>query len=110
MGTIAKEIAIAATPISGALAAAALKFDVREMTRVEPPTVTNPERIPAKAPIFVILFEKSPQMYGPMKHPETIPQEKDMRLTMIGMFCVAKIKEQAIKARQRILVSSICFF
>ena len=57
-----KEIAMAATPISGDLDAATLKLEVREMTRVAPPTVSNPERIPANAPILVIFFEKSPQM------------------------------------------------
>ena len=31
-------------------------------------------------------------------------------MTMIGMFCVAKIKEQAIKARQSRRVNSICRF
>ena len=49
-------------------------------------------------------------MYGPMKQPETIPQEKDMRLTIIGMFCVANTKEHTINARQKSLVRSICFF
>ena len=85
-GTIMKDIAIARTPISGDFDAASLKLDVNVMTRVEPPTVTRPEMIPAKAPILVILLENNPQMYGPMKHPETIPQENDMRLTIIGMF------------------------
>ena len=98
------EIAIAHTPISGDFAAAALKPEVREITSVAPPTVTRPEIIPAIAPILVIFLEKSPQMYGPIKQPETIPQENDIRLTIIGMFCVAKMNEQATKARQRILV------
>ena len=56
------EIAMAQTPISGDLAAAAEKPEFREITRVAPPTVIRPERIPAKAPIFVILFENRPQM------------------------------------------------
>ena len=42
-----------------------------------------------------------------MKQPETIPQEKDIRLTMIGMLRVAKMKEQATNTRQRSLVKSI---
>ena len=86
MGTVTKETAMAATPISGDLAAAAEKLDVSEITSVAPPTVRSPEIIPAIAPIFVIFFEKSPQMYGPIKQPETTPQEKDIRLTIIGMF------------------------
>ena len=102
-----KEIAIAATPISGDFAAAASNPDVSVITRVAPPTVTKPEIIPAYAPIFVIFLEKSPQMYGPMKQPETIPQEKDIRLTMIGMFCVAKMNEHITNARQNTLVKII---
>ena len=47
-------------------------------------------------------------MYGPIKQPETTPQEKDIRLTIIGIFCVAKMNEQATNAKQRILVKSIC--
>ena len=86
IGTMAKDIAIAATPISGDFAAAELKPDWSEITRVVMPTVRSPDITPAYAPIFVIFFENSPQMYGPMKHPETIPQEKDIRLTIIGMF------------------------
>jgi len=73
------------------------------------PTVKRPDRIPAYAPIFVIFLEKRPQMYGPIKQPETTPQEKDIRLTIIGIFCVAKMKEQATNARQRNLVRIICF-
>ena len=49
-------------------------------------------------------------MYGPIKQPETIPQENDIRLTMIGILRVANMNEQATKARQRILVRSICDF
>jgi len=108
IGTIIIETAIAATPISGDFDAAAAKPLLREITNVEIPTTRSPERIPDIAPIFVIFFEKSPQMYGPIKQPETIPQEKDIRLTIIGMFCVAKIKEQATNTRQRSLVKSIC--
>ena len=48
------ETAIAETPISGDLAAAAEKPEFREMIRVAPPTVIRPERIPAKAPALVI--------------------------------------------------------
>ena len=107
-GTTIKDIAIAQTPISGDLEAATLKLDVSDITRVAPPTVKRPEMIPAYAPIFVIFFENNPQMYGPIKQPETIPQEKDIRLTMIGIFCVAKMNEQAINTRQSILVRSIC--
>lgn len=106
-GTVTKDTAIAATPISGEWEAATLKLDVKVITRVVPATVRNPAMIPAKAPIFVIFLENKPQMYGPIKQPETIPQEKDIKLTMMGMFCVAKIKEQAIKVRQRTLVKSI---
>ena len=109
-GTTIIEIAIAHTPISGDFDAAELKPEVMEITRVAPPTVIRPDIMPAKAPILVIFFENKPQMYGPMKQPETIPQEKDIRLTMIGIFCVAKIKEQATNARQRIRVRDICFF
>ena len=109
-GTTTIEIAIAQTPISGDFAAAALKPDVSVMQSVAPPTVRRPDRMPAIAPILVILFEKRPHRYGPMKQPETIPQEKDMRLTMIGMSYVAKMKEQATKARQSTLVKVICFF
>ena len=42
-----------------------------------------------------------------MKQPETTPQEKDIKLTMMGMFWVAKMKEQATNARQNSLVRSI---
>ena len=42
-----------------------------------------------------------------MKHPDTRPQEKDIRLTMTGIFRVANKKEQATNARQRNLVSII---
>ena len=42
-----------------------------------------------------------------MKQPDTTPQEKDIRLTMIGMFRVAKMKEHATNARQSTLVISI---
>ena len=101
------ETAIAETPISGDLAAAAEKPEFREMIRVAPPTVIRPERIPAKAPALVIFLENRPQMYGPMKQPETTPQEKDIKLTMMGMFWVAKMKEQATNARQNSLVRSI---
>ena len=107
-GTTIKEIAIAATPISGDLEAATEKPDCNEITKVAPPTVTKPEIIPAYAPILVIFLENKPQMYGPMKHPETIPQEKDIRLTIIGMLRVAKMNEQATNTKQRILVNSIC--
>ena len=61
-GTTTKDTAIAATPISGDFAAAALKEEVREITSVAPPTVRSHEIIPAIAPILVIFFEKSPQM------------------------------------------------
>ena len=61
-GTIIRETAIAATPISGDLAAAAEKPDCREMTSVAPPTVSKPDRIPAKAPALVIFLENRPQM------------------------------------------------
>ena len=77
------------------------------MTRVEIPTVRRPPSIPAYAPAFVIFFEKSPQMYGPMKQPETTPHEKDIRLTIIGIFCVAKMNEHATNARHKSLVRSI---
>ena len=107
MGTTTMETAIAATPISGDLDAAAEKPDVSVITSVEVPTVRSPAIIPAYAPIFVIFLEKSPQIYGPIKQPETTPHEKDMRLTIIGIFCVAKINEQATNARQRSLVRSI---
>ena len=106
-GTTTSEIAIAATPISGDFAAAAGNPELSEMTSVEMPTVRRPERMPAYAPIFVIFFEKRPQIYGPMKQPETRPQEKDIRLTMIGIFLVAKMKEHATNTRQRILVRII---
>lgn len=109
-GTTTRDTAIAITPISGDFDAALLKLEVKEITSVAPPTVRSPEMMPANAPIFVIFFEKSPQMYGPIKHPETIPQENDIRLTIIGMFCVANINEQATKARHSILVRVICFF
>ena len=56
------DIAIAATPISGDFEAASAKLDDREITRVALPKVRSPEIIPAYAPIFVILFEKSPQI------------------------------------------------
>ena len=106
-GTTAREMAMAQTPISGDLAAAAEKPECKEIKRVALPTVIKPERIPEKAPTLVIFLEKSPQMYGPIKQPETTPQEKDIKLTMMGMFCVAKMKEQATKPRQKSLVSSI---
>ena len=61
-GTATKETAMAATPISGDLAAAAENPDSREITSVAPPTVTRPESIPATAPVFVIFLENSPQM------------------------------------------------
>ena len=107
-GTITKETAIAKTPISGDILAAVAKSEVRVITNVEIPTTKRPEITPAYAPAFVIFFEKRPQMYGPIKHPETTPQEKDIRLTIIGIFCVAKINEQATNTRQRSLVKSIC--
>ena len=61
-GTTIAEIAMAETPISGDLAAAAAKPEFREMTRVAPPTVSRPERIPAIAPVLVIFLENRPQM------------------------------------------------
>ena len=61
MGTITIEIAIAITPISGDFAAAALKPDLSEITRVAPPTVRSPEMIPENAPSFVIFLENRPQ-------------------------------------------------
>ena len=106
-GTTISDIAIATTPISGDLEAATLKFEESDITSVAPPTVTRPEIIPAYAPILVIFLEKSPQIYGPIKHPDTIPQEKDIRLTIIGIFCVANMNEHATKIRQRILVTVI---
>lgn len=109
IGTISIDTAIAHTPISGDLAAAEAKPEFIDITRVEMPTVKRPDNIPAYAPTFVIFFEKSPHMYGPIKQPETTPQEKDIRLTIIGMFNVAKINEQATNVRQSILVSNICF-
>ena len=58
-----KEIAIAATPISGDFAAAALKPKFIEITSVAPPTVNKPDKTPANAPIFVILLET--ELYVP---------------------------------------------
>ena len=45
-GTITKEAAIAATPISGDFAAAVLKPELRVITKVEIPTVKSPAKIP----------------------------------------------------------------
>ena len=90
-GTTIIETAIAETPISGDFAAAAPKPELSEITKVAIPTVKRPANIPAYAPAFVIFFEKRPQIYGPIKQPETTPHEKDIRLTIIGMFCVANI-------------------
>ena len=102
-----RDSAIAHTPISGDFDVATENPELMEMTSVEIPTVSSPDIIPEIAPIFVIFFEKRPQIYGPIKQPDTIPHEKDIRLTIIGIFMVAKINEQATKARQSILVSFI---
>ena len=48
---------MAATPISGDLAAAAEKPSFSEITSVAPLTVRSPERMPANAPLLVILLE-----------------------------------------------------
>ena len=61
-GTAIKESAMAATPISGDLAAAAEKPELIEITSVEMLTVRKPARIPAYAPIFVMRLEKRPKM------------------------------------------------
>ena len=53
------EIAIAETPISGDLAAAAGKPEFKEMIRVALSTVIRPERIPAKAPALVVIYESN---------------------------------------------------
>lgn len=61
-GTITRDAAIAATPISGDLDAAAENPEFKEITRVEIPTTRSPDIIPAYAPVFVIFLEKRPQM------------------------------------------------
>ena len=71
--------------------------------------VARPANIPEYAPILVIFFENKPQTYGPIKQPETTPQEKDIKLTMIGIFNVAKINEHATKQKHKILVRVTCF-
>ena len=45
-----------------------------------------------------------------MKQPEPTPQEKDIKLTIIGILSVAKINEQATKTKHKILVSNTCVF
>ena len=41
-------------------------------------------------------------MYGPMKHPETTPQENDIIETMIATLNVAAMKETAMNALDKI--------
>ena len=108
-GTTKNDTVIAATPISGEYDAATLKLELSVITSVEIPTVNSPAIIPENAPIFVIFFENRPQIYGPIKHPETTPQENDIKLTIIGIFCVAKMNEQATNARQKRRVINIWF-
>ena len=66
--------------------AAAWNPEVREITSVGIPTVKMAANMPEYAPIFVIFFENNPQMYGPIKQPDTSPQENDIRLTIIEIF------------------------
>ena len=53
---------------------------------IKPTVRTSDVQIDTHVAVLVTLFQITPSTYGPIKQPETRPQEKDIRLTIIGIF------------------------